>query len=87
MIGRAVRRAPIVREHDDVQPVIEVGRKLRALDEFAKQMLRDHGGNIQAIAERVGCESQPAFNRAFKRLTGSPPAVWRRAAARVAWER
>jgi AraC-like DNA-binding protein len=53
---------------------------------LAKQMLRDRGDNIQAIAERVGYESQPAFNRAFKKATGSPPAVWRRAAAHVSCE-
>ena len=53
---------------------------------LAKQMLRDRGDNIEAIAERVGYESQPAFNRAFKKATGSPPAVWRRAAAHVSWE-
>ncbi len=53
---------------------------------LAKEMLRDRGDNIQAIAERIGYESQPAFNRAFKKATGFPPAVWRRAAAEVSWE-
>ncbi len=53
---------------------------------IAKQMLRDRGDNIQAIAERIGYESQPAFNRAFKKATGSPPAVWRRAAAHISSE-
>ena len=48
---------------------------------LAKQMLRDRDDNIQAIAERVGYESEPAFNRAFKKATGCPPAAWRRAAA------
>lgn len=53
---------------------------------LAKQMLRDHGDNIQAIAERVGYESEPAFNRAFKKATGCPPATWRRAAAQASSE-
>ncbi len=53
---------------------------------LAKQMLRDREDNIQAIAERVGYESQPAFNRAFKKATGSPPAVWRKVAADVSRE-
>lgn len=53
---------------------------------LAKQMLRDRGDNIQAIAERVGYESEPAFNRAFKKATGCPPATWRRAAARASSE-
>jgi AraC-like DNA-binding protein len=48
---------------------------------LAKQLLRDHGDNIQVIAERIGYESEPAFNRAFKRATGSPPSTWRRACA------
>jgi len=49
-------------------------------------MLRDRGDNIQTIAERIGYESQFAFNRAFKKATGSPPAVWRRSAAHGSWE-
>lgn len=54
---------------------------------LAKQMLRDRVDNIQTIAERIGYESQPAFNRAFKKATGSPPAVWRRTAAHLSCER
>jgi AraC-like DNA-binding protein len=48
---------------------------------LAKQMLRERSDNIRSIAERVGYESEPAFNRAFKKATGRPPAAWRRAAA------
>jgi AraC-like DNA-binding protein len=33
---------------------------------------------IAAIALEVGYESEAAFNRAFKRLVGVPPAAWRR---------
>ena len=46
--------------------------------ELAKQMLREGVHAIPEIAERVGYESESAFNRAFKRLTGSPPAAWRK---------
>ncbi|HXW05774.1 MAG TPA: AraC family transcriptional regulator [Vicinamibacterales bacterium] len=53
---------------------------------LAKQLLRDRAGNIQTIAERVGYESEPAFNRAFKKATGRPPAAWRRMAARASAE-
>jgi AraC-like DNA-binding protein len=53
---------------------------------LAMQMLRDRADNIQAIAERVGYESEPAFNRAFKKVTGCPPATWRRAAAQASSE-
>ena len=50
--------------------------------QLAKQMMREGAGNIQDIATRVGYESEAAFSRAFKRATGSPPAAWRRGAAR-----
>jgi AraC-like DNA-binding protein len=48
--------------------------------QIAKQMMREGAGNIQDIATRVGYESEAAFNRAFKRATGSPPAAWRKGA-------
>src|SRR5262249_18230456 len=47
--------------------------------QLAKQLLRD-GTNIAEVSGRVGYESEAAFNRAFKRSTGSPPANWRRRA-------
>jgi len=50
--------------------------------QLAKQMMRDGAGNIQAIATRVGYESEAAFSRAFKRATGSPPTAWRKEAVR-----
>jgi AraC-like DNA-binding protein len=46
--------------------------------ELAKRMLREGLHPIPEIADRVGYESEAAFNRAFKRITGSPPATWRR---------
>ncbi len=48
--------------------------------QLAKQMMREGSRNIQEIATRVGYESEAAFNRAFKRATGSPPATWRKVA-------
>jgi AraC-like DNA-binding protein len=48
--------------------------------QLAKQMLRE-GAHVQEVATRVGYESEAAFNRAFKRATGSPPATWRRGAS------
>jgi AraC-like DNA-binding protein len=51
--------------------------------QLAKQMMRDGDCSIAEIAARVGYESEAAFNRAFKRGTGSPPAAWRRGAARA----
>ena len=46
--------------------------------QLAKQMMREGTHNIQEVATRVGYDSEAAFNRAFKRATGSPPAAWRR---------
>jgi len=48
--------------------------------QLAKQMMREGTSNIQDVASRVGYESEAAFNRAFKRATGSPPATWRKGA-------
>jgi AraC-like DNA-binding protein len=46
--------------------------------QLAKQMMREGSRNIQQVATRVGYDSEAAFNRAFKRATGSPPAAWRK---------
>jgi AraC-like DNA-binding protein len=51
--------------------------------QLAKQMMREGKHNIQEIAARVGYDSEAAFNRAFKRATGSPPAAWRKSATLV----
>jgi AraC-like DNA-binding protein len=48
--------------------------------QLAKQMMRE-GMRIQDVATRVGYDSEAAFNRAFKRTTGFPPATWRKGAA------
>jgi AraC-like DNA-binding protein len=44
----------------------------------AAQRLRTDGASLAAVAEQVGYESEAAFNRAFKREFGMPPATWRR---------
>ena len=49
--------------------------------QLAKQMLREGAHSVQEVATRVGYESEAAFNRAFKRATGSPPATWRKGAS------
>jgi AraC-like DNA-binding protein len=48
--------------------------------QLAKQMMREGTRNIQEVATRVGYDSEAAFNRAFKRATGTPPAAWRKGA-------
>jgi AraC-like DNA-binding protein len=48
---------------------------------LAAQQLRDGPQAIVRIASRCGYESEAAFNRAFRREFGLPPAAWRRANA------
>ena len=42
------------------------------------------GVNIATVAEKTGYGSEAAFSRAFKKLVGVPPAVWRRRGEPVA---
>jgi AraC-like DNA-binding protein len=44
----------------------------------AAQMLRSGRHNSGSVAYSVGFNSEAAFNRAFKREYGTPPATWRR---------
>ena len=44
----------------------------------AANMLRDGRQNASNVAYSVGFNSEAAFNRAFKREYGEPPATWRR---------
>jgi AraC-like DNA-binding protein len=52
--------------------------------QLAAQQLRLTDRPLAAVAEDVGYESEPAFNRAFKREFGVPPATWRRNGAGAA---
>jgi len=45
---------------------------------LAAQALRSGNRAIAQVAEESGYESESAFNRAFKREFGMPPAAWRR---------
>jgi AraC family transcriptional regulator, alkane utilization regulator len=45
---------------------------------LAKQLLCESHHSMAEVAERVGYESEYAFNRAFKRQVGQPPAAWRK---------
>jgi pimeloyl-ACP methyl ester carboxylesterase len=45
---------------------------------IAQNLLRDSDENTASIAYAVGFQSEAAFNRAFKREFGEPPASWRR---------
>jgi AraC-like DNA-binding protein len=46
--------------------------------QVAANQLRNSDASLARIAEQVGYESEAAFNRAFKRSFGVPPATWRR---------
>jgi AraC-like DNA-binding protein len=45
---------------------------------MAANMLREGRQNTATIAYSVGFKSEAAFNRAFKREHGAPPATWRK---------
>jgi pimeloyl-ACP methyl ester carboxylesterase/AraC-like DNA-binding protein len=53
----------------------------------AANMLRDGRQNAANVAYAVGFNSEAAFNRAFKREYGEPPATWRRHVEEQARER
>lgn len=44
----------------------------------ARFLLRDTAKTVAQVAHEIGYESEVAFNRAFKREFGTPPAQWRR---------
>lgn len=46
--------------------------------QIAAQQLRDGKKSLADVAEHVGYDSEAAFNRAFKREFGMPPATWRK---------
>lgn len=45
--------------------------------QIAARLLADGPMKIAAVAHEVGYESEAAFSRAFKRVTGMPPSAWR----------
>src|SRR5262245_29317491 len=49
--------------------------------QLAAERLRNTSESIAGIAADVGYESESAFNRAFKRVTGVTPGVWRHGGA------
>jgi AraC-like DNA-binding protein len=46
--------------------------------ELAKHLILQASLSIAEVAERVGYESEAAFNRAFKHHVGVPPVGWRK---------
>jgi AraC-like DNA-binding protein len=48
--------------------------------QLASRLLAE-GGQVAAVAAAVGYESEAAFSRAFKKLVGQAPTIWRRQGA------
>jgi AraC family transcriptional regulator, alkane utilization regulator len=46
--------------------------------QLAKHLILQADLSIAEVADRVGYESEAAFNRAFKRHVGTPPVAWRK---------
>ncbi len=44
---------------------------------LASRLLKQTNESVEAIAQRTGYSSLPAFNRTFKKYLGSPPSTWR----------
>ncbi|MGE3510330.1 MAG: AraC family transcriptional regulator [Vicinamibacterales bacterium] len=44
----------------------------------ASRLLAEPAAKVGAVAREVGYESEAAFSRQFKKVTGVPPAAWRR---------
>lgn len=61
------------------EPPMQYLQRWRML--LAARRLRDGDASIVRIAESVGYDSQPAFQRCFKRHLGATPAAWRRRVA------
>jgi transcriptional regulator GlxA family with amidase domain len=51
---------------------------MAALSLSCESLLGETNLSLTEIARRTGYESEAAFNRAFKRSVGQPPATWRR---------
>jgi AraC-like DNA-binding protein len=47
--------------------------------QVAASRLINSTDSVAQVASEVGCDSEAAFSRAFKRSVGMSPAAWRRA--------
>ncbi len=48
--------------------------------QIASGLLSGGSANMATVAAEIGYESEAAFSRAFKKMVGAPPSVWRRRA-------
>ena len=61
------------------EPVAHYLTNLRM--QLAHRQLMQTSDSLEKIAQRVGYNSEPAFNRAFKRVMGLPPGAVRKGGA------
>jgi AraC-like DNA-binding protein len=52
--------------------------------QIASGLLAEGRGNVASIASEIGYDSEASFSRAFKKMVGMPPSVWRRRAQTAA---
>jgi AraC-like DNA-binding protein len=45
--------------------------------QIASELLSSSNANMATIADKIGYESESAFSRAFKKVSGVPPSAWR----------
>ena len=67
-----VRSIPARRSRPNAHCLTRWGMQLAA-----KLLVEPAETKIAAVAEAVGCESEAAFSRAFKKSVGVSPAAWR----------
>jgi AraC-like DNA-binding protein len=46
--------------------------------QIASGLLSEGSANLATVANEIGYESEAAFSRAFKKMVGIPPSIWRR---------
>jgi AraC family transcriptional regulator, alkane utilization regulator len=81
-LGRAVglSRSALVDRFKDLVGEPPMTYLARWRIQLATQALRDSHASVASIGSKVGYASEAAFNRAFRRVVGTPPAAWRRQA-------
>jgi AraC-like DNA-binding protein len=61
------------------EPVLHYLTNLRM--QLARRQILQTSDTLAKIAQRIGYNSEPAFNRAFKRVMGMPPGAVRKESA------
>lgn len=80
----AISRAVLAKRFVDLVGVTPIQYLANWRMHLARHLLRDSVLGVGEIAERVGYDSDATFNRAFRRIVGSPPSTWRQAASGAA---